>query len=71
MEKPKWTYYHKERWDRLVLHYNFLKKLEDGDDYHRWCYYNIEHMETELSISLEEYKKQTFPSETVLDIFNF
>jgi len=59
MEKPKWTYYHKERWDRLVLHYNFLKKLED------------EHGETELSISLEEYKKQTFPSETVLDIFNF
>ena len=38
MEKPKWAYYHKERWDRLVLHYNFLKKLEDEHG-ELWCEY--------------------------------
>ena len=38
MEKPKWAYYHKERWDRLVLHYSFLKKLEDEHGT-LWCEY--------------------------------
>ena len=38
MEKPKWAYYHQERWDRIVLHYNFVKKIEDEHGM-LWCEY--------------------------------
>lgn len=66
-----WPDYFKEDTIEGLYEFKMVLSIEwDGEDYGRWCYYNIEHMETELSISLEEYKKQTFPSETVLDIFN-
>lgn len=66
-----WPDYFKEDTIEGLYEFKMVLSIEwDGDDYRRWCYYNIEHMETELSVSLEEYKKQTFPSETVLDIFN-
>ena len=40
MEKPKWAYYSKneERWERLLLHHAFLKKIEDSEG-NLWCEY--------------------------------
>lgn len=40
MEKPKWAYYpnNKERWERLVLHFDFLKGVE-SEHGTLWCEY--------------------------------
>ena len=38
MKRPKWSYKYPERWDRLQLHYNFLKKTE-VDCGTLWCEY--------------------------------
>ena len=38
MEKPRWAHKYPERWDRLKLHYNFLKKVEDEHGT-LWCEY--------------------------------
>lgn len=66
-----WPDYFKEDTIEGLYEFKIVLSMEwDGDDYRRWCYYNIEHMEVDLSISLEEYQKQVFPSDTVFDIFN-